>query len=154
MSDWVNEWLFFSPFPFFFFTSVVKIHSCKSWKSCIGAILLLCEPRKGLRCQMESASMDWLQGMRYSSGRWRFWMLTLTEEGRPGGTFLIFFGCDSEGRKTLWNHLSMHTQTKNLTYCRIQLPTRGLIYAAPPLPLNQYIHLSCDYSLMPNQKVF
>lgn len=55
------------------------------------------------------APMDRLPGLRYSSGLQRFWMLTLTEEGRPGGTFLIFFGCDSEGRKTEWNHISMLT---------------------------------------------
>jgi len=39
--------------PCSFFTLVVQMHSCKTWKACITAIILLCKPRKDFRCQME-----------------------------------------------------------------------------------------------------
>lgn len=84
--------------------TVAETHSCKSCGSCTAAIPALCKPLEGWRGQMLLASVHWLLGRGRGGGitrRWqRIWMQTLTEEGRPGGIFLIFFGCDSEGRKT------------------------------------------------------
>lgn len=59
------------------------------------------------------APINPLQGVRYS-----ICLLLLTEEGRPGGTFLIFFGWGSEEERQSEIQISVHSLTKILTSCR------------------------------------
>lgn len=44
----------------------------------------------------------------------------LTEEGRPGGTFLIFFACDSVEADRRGNHISQLTQKDLIAQVTIQ----------------------------------
>lgn len=94
------------------------MRSCKSWKSCTAAFTLLCKPRSGFRCQMEceKGRKALKPGLAWSECKIQYGAEVLTEEGRPGGTFLIFFACDSVGRQTGGEIISASLHKKTLLY--------------------------------------
>lgn len=98
MSDWVNEWLP-PPFPFFplQWWRYTAVRAGSHGPQLFGCFLSHSEAREAKCYWLQQTCCKWGDIVQ----RWqRFWMQTLTEEGRPGGTFLIFFGWDSEGRRT------------------------------------------------------
>lgn len=113
MSDWLNERFVSLPFIFFFF------FLNQWWRYAAG--LVGCPVKQFFFCFVGRERLKMLNGiglrgliyvLRYTSGQRYFWMPTLTEEGKPGGTFRIFFGCDSERKKTQWHHVTMQKKKK------------------------------------------